>query len=565
MDSEWNGFAFDLDLHDGHDASPPASLATTTAAAKAVLPDKKRQRVKGTTTPVTDKRLNDVHGQLIEANERIHVLEALVKQQLLWLEEEREAHGQTWREAKEATDQFHRERTVHDRQTDFTPLLEQQEADLDELRGQLAQADIMHQMTNARVQEAEARIAALETELQAERASNFDLAHQVAAGEQKFNEKQAEAASLVYALEASRRAAARTDEHMLEVCKELEEVKGNVTSLEGELATAKKEAFDACVEVSRLGEAAADSLTTERAMTAAVLAVVRIAARLGDPQAEGKALTDQIDYAAWRRGATAMMETAELNAVVVQGAATVIGTLIPILYGLYMDAGVKNEKLITNYDALATHAKALEADLAGCKCPEMRAYIAQIEKEMTEAESLIHKQNGTNQDLHIRVQRRSAVESFRVDVDGQGMFKDLVMVRDQKKQLQDQVQRLERDLASARTATANLQKEKGQIAARLLEAEKQIPPPRALLFVGDLEDNVEQLRRSLGPLGDSTPCNQCTIYLGKAREAERKRSIAEQSVVEEQRRLVKMTEDNKLFVEAKIKASMGASRFGFRT
>lgn len=112
---------------------------------------------------------------------------------------------------------------------------------------------------------------------------------------------------------------------------------------------------------------------------------------------------------------------------------------------------------------------------------------------------------------------------------------------------------MERSLASSRTTMEKLKAENGELAAKLLQAEKKIPAPRALLHVRDLSENVEELRRSLGPLGEDITCTQCTLYLGKAREAERERELAEQSVVEEQRRLVKMSQDGQRVLDAKLK------------
>lgn len=75
----------------------------------------------------------------------------------------------------------------------------------------------------------------------------------------------------------------------------------------------------------------------------------------------------------------------------------------------------------------------------------------------------------------------------------------------------------------------------------------------------DLSTNVQELRRSLGPIGEEITCTQCTLYLGAAREADRKRELAEQSVVEEQRRLVKMSQDGQRNLEAKLKEAEHAA------
>jgi chromosome segregation ATPase len=358
---------------------------------------------------------------------------------------------------------------------------------------------------------------------------------------------------------------------------ELEVTKGELEVTKADLNVARQELHDAYVEASRLGEelqeknkmlALRENASTSNEIKVATKTVIDLACKLGDPKAQAPALNEKISYSKWRLAVNTTMQTLstegiahwEPEAKVVQGAVTVISTLTAILLGLFLDVGQKNEKLIEAYDKLAAHAKEVDAELDRCKCPDLRAEvqrlkneIAQTEKEMAEAETIIHRQDGTNKDLSIRVKRRSALES--VEVNGDYLLRDLVKVQDQRSQLTKQVESLERSLASSRTAAEKLRIEKSDLAVRLAEAEKQIPAPRALLYVKDLGDNVEDLRRSLGPIAEQT-CAQCTLYLGKAREAERRRNIAEQAVVEEQRRLVKMTQDNKLFIEAKVKVTI---------
>lgn len=281
---------------------------------------------------------------------------------------------------------------------------------------------------------------------------------------------------------------------------------------------------------------------------------VNLACKLGDLQAKSKALAEQIDYHEWRthvgKVANRPMDNKTLTNVF-KGAVIVLKTLVPIVCNLLNDAGQKNDTLVKAYDALAAHAKQADAELERCKCADLRKEIAAMEKEMSEAESLIHEQHGTNKDLAIRVERRTALESAKID--GYSLLKDLVSAQEQRRQLHAQVQTLERSLAAARTTVEKLQTERGDLAARLLEAEKKIPTHRAVVQLGSLQETVEDLRQTLGSLASPT-CNQCNIYLAKARDAERKRALAEEAVVEEQRRLQRMDQSNKLFIEAKVKS-----------
>ena len=634
----WNGFASSLDLHDGTGVT-----------------DKKRQRLSGDAVSF-DKRINELQGQLIESNERAHTLESFVKQQQLWLEQEREAHAETQDEmtrtqgelartrlaASELADAHAQECFMYKMQLVILPELEEQVRTMEEqqerqlreetirltkefqgslihLTGQMKlemdkrlaserkrdlesvaqkmtiledenrdlgaqnmQLAIHRQMADDRAEELQRTLAAVTDDLHAERTVAFDMAHDLHTLEEQLKESNNQLAMVQLNLHETREALGG-ERDTLRV--QLESVNGQLTLVNGQLQTTKselelcrQELHDAYVEASRLGEELQEEKKQTKAapvpvndwrendgLKLAIKELVDLACQLGDTHAEAPALTEKIGYSQWRAAVSEALRNLGHCGIanwkphhrLVSGAVTVIGTLMPILYCLFKDAGQKNEKLIASYDKLTAHAKGLEAELDRCKCTDLRAEvvrlrneIAQTEKEMMEAESLIHQQNGHNQDLSIRVKRRSALES--VEVDGRSLLKDLVKVQDQRSQLTKQVEGLERSLAASRTAVEKLQTEKGDLTARLLEAEKQIPPPRALVYVKDLSENVEDLRRSLGPIGEQS-CAQCTLYLGKAREAERRRDIAEKSVMEEQRRLVKMTQDSKLFLEAKIK------------
>jgi hypothetical protein len=600
----WDTFAASLDFHtDGAGALINGAK------------DKKRQRPADqvTTAASAEKRLNTVQGQLIEANGRIHVLETFVAQQEAWLDQERLDHAATDRalreteervrpqpeavadeldemreanvrlvmacdmavqRAEQAEKELAKERMVSDGLTHKVLFMQRE---CDRAHEQRASAE----SENARVA---SDLASLEDELEEANRAAVSFESMWEKAKAKADDADAECKVKARALEQAEAQLDKTQTDLEASQTQLDTTRVDLQATHAELARVKaqleesrKETHDACVETSRLGEALAEKRkrpSMGRKVHEAVRDVVQIACRLGDPQAESQALTSRIDYGAWRVAAMeAMSEEARvMDAVVIKGAAVVIGTLVPILYALYRDVGEHNEKLGSEYDALAEHCKQLEMAMdlnaasattttttttatasgqspQGCKCVEFKAYIAQLEKEMAEAENIIHQQDGTNKDLNIRVQRRSALESVKIDKSS--LLEDLVMVQDQRRQLQTQVQGLERSLAAARTATDKLQHEKGDLAARLLEAEKQIPPPRALLYVKDLGENIQELRRSLGPMGEE-PCDQCAIYLGKARDADKKRDLAEQGVMEEQRRLVKLTEFNKYALESKI-------------
>ena len=570
----WDGFASALDLHDqgGSDRNNNDK--------------KKRQRLSGT---IVDKRLVDLQSQLITTNERSHALESFIKEQEGWLEQERLEHAATANALRDAEQRLTEERMVHQIQLgvvgDLAEPLEQMRRTVDDLTEQLRlareEAEQLGQekgmlsmelaMTKDTVEVLGAEVALVKSEalllasqydqtnveLQMVRQDAAQLASQHDQTNLELQMARQDAAQLVsqydqtiVELQLARQNSAQLVSQYDQTNAELQMARETVTQLGVQLESSRNEAYEACAEASRLGEALAESrpAAVDARVREALRAVVLIACRLGDPQNEAEALTKCINYRGWRESVGTVDE---LDPELIQGAATVIGTLVPILYGLFLEVGQHNEKLVSEYDALVQRARQLETDLSNCKCPELRAHIAQIEKEMSEAEALIHQQNGVNKDLHTRVQHRSALES--VQVDGASLLRDLVLVQDQKRQLEVQVQGLERSLAATRSLAEKLQTEKGELSSQLLEAQKQIPPPRSLLYVKDLSDNVEELRRSLGPMGEEH-CTFCTLCLGKAREAERKLEIAEQGIVEEQRRLVRMTQDHKKTLDSRIRA-----------
>jgi len=591
----WESFATALDFHNN---------PKTTQSAPEV--EKKRARLSLEAEPAglaVGGRLNEVQGQLISANERIHALESFAKEQEAWLDQERLDHAETWHLLQQANKCLSEERSLHQIQNGIIPALQEQiqmanrdadervtreslrlsmdfqqalakataqlKQDMDERLSQET-ARIQQEAEDALAQQASQHTMSLEMAWQRADEIEKDLSSRLVKEEaacKLLYEKLVHAQRMADAAEEGSRLLRKEvaergntiedlEEKVTNLREELSETEATATSVEkaleehvgilGEelaqsktnLRLAQEQLHEACVEVSRMAELLAEKKETTESRDA-LLSVIRIACKLGDLQADAPALTKHINYAAWRTAVSALEGTSgAIDPTVVGGAATVIGTLVPILYSLYCEVGQHNEKLAHEYEAVAAHCKEVEA---ACKCKELKDYIAQIEKEMSDAEALINKQNSVNKDLHTRVSHRNALDYVKID--GASLLQSMVTAQDQRRQLELQVQNLERSLASARTTSEKLQRENGKLSAKLLEAEQKIPPPRALLHIRDLSENVEELRRSLGPLGEDITCTQCTLYLGRAREEERKRNLAEQSVVEEQRRLVKMTQD----------------------
>jgi|WetSurMetagenome_2_1015567.scaffolds.fasta_scaffold00274_29 golgin subfamily B member 1 len=571
------------------DDSEPLSLSTDMPPSPAYAPSDRFQDLAPHPPQNLEKRLHELQGQLIVANDRAHTMEVFIQQQETWLEQEREEHAATDRRLQNVETELYEERMRNQIQTSVMTALE---AEVEEATRRLAQV-----MEDSARQVAQANGACLELKAYIAKIELEDTAAQVkeeAAQEmERFRQTledahQEEIVQLVqtHIAESAATQAERDalhDElgervrklhadgemsaqrvHELEQLGEgaslrIHQLERQLGKAAVELDQSRQETHEACCEASRLGEALAEKrqkMSLGRKMREALQTIFTIACQLGDRQADSAVLTDNIDYASWRKSLSALSTTGsetmdDIDPSLIHGAATVIGTLVPILYSLFVDVGKSNEKLISEYDRVAERCKELEAELVKCECPKLKAYIAQIEKEMRDAEQLIHQQNGVNKDLHIRVSHRNSLD--QVKIDGANLLQNMVMAQEQKRQLQVQVASLERTLASVRSTSEKLQSEKGELEAKLLEAEKQIPPPRALIHIGTLSDNVEELRRSLGPLVEDVDCAQCVLYLGKAREADRKCALAEQSVVEEQRRLVLLTQENKRAFEGKMR------------
>jgi len=570
-------FVQSIDFH----GPPPRG----TAVKKRTRPESEEDDKPISSAVGAERRLNEMRVQLMEANEKAHTLEAYVRKQEQWLDLERAEHAETYRAlmaaeetatkrvlqetirlSAEFQDDLTRATAVlaEDAERKRTMQASRYEAELEAAekecmasKVELLKAQVQQQMT---VQTLAIRTGELSLREDALRAANErydDLAHSWRQAQQMHNQELSEVNAELN----------QVGERYNKVVEERDALSRQLAQVSGYLKTAHEELHDACVEASRLGEELAEAKRQTAPpppppveekpsdkLVSYIHIVVSLACKVGDLQAKSKALAEQIDYNEWRahvgKVANKPMDTKTLTNVF-KGAVIVLKTLVPIVCNLLNDAGQKNETLVKAYDALAAHAKQADAELERCKCADLRKELAAMEKEMSEAESLIHEQHGTNKDLSLRVERRTALESAKID--GYSLLKDLVSAQEQRRQLHAMVQTLERSLAAARTTVEKLQTEKGDLAARLLEAEKRIPTHRAVVQLGSLQESVEELRQSLGALANPT-CNQCNIYLAKARDAERKRTIAEEAVVEEQRRLQRMDQSNKLFVEAKVKS-----------
>jgi hypothetical protein len=588
-------FVQSMDLH----GPRPTPLNGSKASVVAAPTTKKRTRLEDETTATTpspvalERRLNEMQVQLLEANERAHTLEAYTRKQEQWLDQERAEHGETYRAlmaleevtakrvlqetiriSAEFQDQLARATAVvvEDAERKRTMEAARYEAELEAVdkeymatKMELLKAQVQQQMTLETLATRTGELSLREDALQACEKRYDQLAHSWRQAEEIHRRELAEVNAELN----------QVGERYNKVASERDSLSEQLAQVTGHLKTAHEELHDACVEASRLGEELAEAKRQPAppapppAAEAAVLAsenlspklvsyiniAVGLACKIGDLQAKSKALAEHIDYHEWRMHVGKLANNKPIDSKTLtnmfKGAVIVLKTLVPIVCNLLNDAGQKNETLVKAYDALAAHAKQADAELERCKCADLRKELAAMEKEMTEAESLILEQHGTNKDLAIRVERRSALESAKID--GYSLLKDLVSAQEQRRQLHAQVQTLERSLAAARTTVEKLQTEKGDLAARLLDAEKKIPTHWAVVQHGSLQETMEDLRQLLGPLASPT-CNQCTIYLAKARDADRRRALAEDAVVEEQRRLQRMDQSNKLFVEAKVKS-----------
>lgn len=456
----WNGFAASLDLHGPKDDT-----------------GQKRARV------ALGPGVDDLQRQLLSANERIHGLEAFTQQQEAWLDEERREHAETdrrLREAewhkKEADQRLAEERALHAIQVSVIPGLEEhlrtaarnaethliretvrltqgfqhalaaatkqmkKEADtrlareVEVLCEHVAQTEMTLEMVQQEATSERDRVLALTTELATERdrvaALTVELAEEKVGSRNLFDK-------FMVATRTANAEAIRVHTLTCEL-REAQEA----------LAESRKETDEACCEVNRMGEALAQIREQKESGPSPVLAdgmlpalqsLVQLAFKLGDPHADSPALTEVLNYVDWHAAVEPILGASDLSLapLAIGGAAQVIGTLVPILYSLYVEVGQHNGKLIHEYDAVAARCKELEAELAKCKCPELKAHIAQLEKEMCEAEDLVNKQNGVNKDLHIRVQHRTALE--QVKIDGAPLLQGLVMAQDQRRQLEMQV------------------------------------------------------------------------------------------------------------------------------
>ncbi len=89
---------------------------------------------------------------------------------------------------------------------------------------------------------------------------------------------------------------------------------------------------------------------------------------------------------------------------------------------------------------------------------------------------------------------------------------------------------------------AALREENSEMSARLGTALKEIPPPRSLVYVRSLDQDVEQLRRELGL---EQHCDFCVLCMGQMRDVNRQLEAEQLKVREEQRQLVVLAEKQK--------------------
>ena len=114
----WDSFATALDFHNNPKPTQPAPEV-----------EKKRARLSLEGEPAglaVGGRLNEVQGQLISANERIHALESFAKEQETWLDQERLDHAETWHLLQQANKCLSEERSLHQIQNGIIPALQEQ-------------------------------------------------------------------------------------------------------------------------------------------------------------------------------------------------------------------------------------------------------------------------------------------------------------------------------------------------------------------------------------------------------------------------------------------------------
>src|SRR6185369_16045758 len=410
----WDSFATALDFHNNPKPTQPAPEVEKTRARLSLEGEPAGLAVGG--------RLNEVQGQLISANERIHALESFAKEQETWLDQERLDHAETWHLLQQANKCLSEERSLHQIQNGIIPALQEQiqmasrdadervtreslrlsmdfqqalakataqlKQDMDERLAQET-ARIQQEAEDALAQQASQHTMALEMAWQRADEIEKDLSSRLVKEEaaskllyEKLVHAQrmadaADEASYLLRKEVAERGNTIEDleEKVTNLREELRETEATATSVQTaleaqvvhigeELAQAKtdlrlaqEQIHEACCEVSRLGESLAEKRSGPVSREA-LLSVIKLACRLGDLQSDAPALAEHINYAVWRAAVSALDGndgSTEIDPSVVGGAATVIGTLVPILYSLYCQVGQHNEKLIAEYEAVAAH------------------------------------------------------------------------------------------------------------------------------------------------------------------------------------------------------------------
>jgi hypothetical protein len=275
----------------------------------------------------------------------------------------------------------------------------------------------------------------------------------------------------------------------------------------------------------------------------AMLGVLDTLAKMGDHHCDQE---DVQAYAKWQ----AQLDQARaglpglLSTELWTGARDLTQVLVPSLIQVYQVACQTNETLRIEYDKLAAHAKQLEREMAQAE----DVYNKQLEANRQMAE--------VNRQMGARLDQRTAIDSVRVE--GVPVYQQLIEVSEQKRQLQEHIQGLERTVGGLKPLVMRLREEKAELERRLLTAEQSIVPPRSLIFVKDahetMRDDVAAIRERLGLADpDDERCDLCVLYLGQAKEAERQLGIARATMAEEQRRLVRLAEDQKESLEARRK------------
>jgi hypothetical protein len=238
-------------------------------------------------------------------------------------------------------------------------------------------------------------------------------------------------------------------------------------------------------------------------------------------------------YSEWRKLVNEAQTAQLTNPRLWSGACDVLELLVPSLIQLYQVACATNEKLRIEYDKVASHAQ-------------------QLEREMAQAEQVFNKQVEANRQMLARLDQRVAIDS--VVVDGAKVYEQLIAVSEKKRDLEEHIKGLERLVGSLKPLVARLREDKAALESRVRALQEAVPPPRSLVLVRELRSMVDEeaasLRERLG-LVDSQHCTLCVLCLGRAQEAERQLEMTRAAMKEEQRRLVRLAEDQKEMYEAR--------------